>query len=966
MPDRLLSEDFVGRSAELAAFERAIVDARKGLPSMVLVGGDAGIGKTTILSEVAHRADVPLYLGRSTHIGGDAIPLAPLADLLRQVRRRRPELLTDAPDLASLRTWFSPVSVAVDLSGSRQGGLFVAVLELIAHLSAEYVVVVGFEDLHWADAVTWELFEYLSRNLIDERVVLVGTYRANEVAARPSQRRRLAELIRLPAARRIQLEGLGREDVEARVTAMLGKPAPHALIEQVVARGQGNPFFTRELVMAHLAGETIPMVLSDLISEEIAALDSNARQLVGVVATIGRETGHQMLAAVVDITDVEVEVATRTLIDARLLVVDNDAYRFRHPLLGEVAYADLLPPQRARFHHAVAVALREQSVDVLSRVDRAGELAFHLDRAGDSEGAFIALLAAADAAETVAPGAAFAHLERAFELWDTVGEHAHTQSRSDRLWQAAEVASSTVGNARAVELARAAFEIGPPPLGAAWGHERLGRYLWSSGKLDASRVEFELAADLLSDDDGADAALVFAGLGQAAMMAADHTTAERWSNRALQLVPASADNPAAWAMAQRVLGIVRSDQGDPDEAVELCVQSVAAANSAHARGLANLYLCVALMDAGRYQSAVNAALDAVADGHLTGLDQGFGCYFDSLAAEALVRLGRWPEAAANIARHPADTTLPVGLLRLARAQAMLAARLGETDRALGRLAEACALPIDGWHQFVVDATTADVHLALGNWDEAARAAERGWESAGTTATLWAARFAMFSVAATVERTLDQIARREQVNIPATVSHMQARIDAVRTAAALGAHDVQRDTAAHLAHATASLTRLAASDVDAWAVAAGRWADLGDRWATATALLREAEAAASAGSAGSADRAASSLREAHSIASELRAAPLLAEIDAVSRRTRVSVDAPTRVTIDETSAHTLGLTAREAEVLTLVAAGRTNRQIGDELYVSDKTASVHVSNILRKLGVNSRVDAAAVAQRLGMA
>lgn len=135
------------------------------------------------------------------------------------------------------------------------------------------------------------------------------------------------------------------------------------------------------------------------------------------------------------------------------------------------------------------------------------------------------------------------------------------------------------------------------------------------------------------------------------------------------------------------------------------------------------------------------------------------------------------------------------------------------------------------------------------------------------------------------------------------------------------------------------------------------------WATATTLLREAEAAALAGSA---DRAASSLRRAHSVASQLGAAPLLAEIDAVSRRTRISVEVPTRLTLDESSAHSLGLTPREAEVLTLVAAGRTNRQIGDELFVSDKTASVHVSNILRKLGVNSRVDAAAVAQRLGIA
>ncbi|MGH9133324.1 MAG: helix-turn-helix domain-containing protein, partial [Ilumatobacteraceae bacterium] len=384
---------------------------------------------------------------------------------------------------------------------------------------------------------------------------------------------------------------------------------------------------------------------------------------------------------------------------------------------------------------------------------------------------------------------------------------------------------------------------------------------------------------------------------------------------------------------------------------------------AQGRALATLYLSVALVDAGRYQDAINTALDAMAEAQLTGLDQGFGCYFDSLAAESLIRLGRWAEASATIARHPVANTLPVGLLRLARAHAMLAARLGETDRALSRLAEASGLPVDGWHQSVLDETVADVHLALGNWDDAAQAAERGWESTRTISPLWAARFAMLAVAATVERTLDQRARREPVDLAGTVSRMQERIDAVRSFAGRGVPSPQRDTAAHLAHAVASVTRLGVSDADAWAEAAARWTDLGDRWATATALLREAEAAALSGSA---DRAASSLQQAHSIASQLGAAPLLSDIDAVSRRTRVSVEAPARVVIDEASAHTLGLTPREAEVLALVGAGRTNRQIGDALYVSDKTASVHVSNILRKLGVNSRVDAAAVAQRLGIA
>ncbi len=246
---------------------------------------------------------------------------------------------------------------------------------------------VGFEDLHWADTETWDLFEYLARNLIDERVVLVGTYRANEVSANPSQRRRLAELTRLPAARRINLEGLDRDEVAARVAALIGKPAPIALVDQVLARGQGNPFFTRELVAAHLAGETIPMVLSDLISADIADLDDGARQVLGAIAAIGRETSHELLAAVVALTESEVETAVRTAIDARLLVVDSDTYRFRHPLLSEVVYADLLPPQRLRLHRRIAEALQQHPADVLRRADRAGELAFHLDRAGNSEGA---------------------------------------------------------------------------------------------------------------------------------------------------------------------------------------------------------------------------------------------------------------------------------------------------------------------------------------------------------------------------------------------------------------------------------------------------------------------------------------------------------------------------------------------------------------------------------------------------
>ncbi len=960
MRDRSPRQDFVGRRAELSLFERAVLDARGGLPSVLLVGGEAGIGKTTIVAEGAAQAGVALHLGRPTHFGGDTIPLAPLADLLRQVRRSAPDLLIDTPGLAPLSHWFNAATVATEQQeAAPPGALLSAVLELVTSLAGHDAVVVGFEDLHWADAVTWDLFEYLARNLIDEHVVLVGTYRSNEIAVHPSQRRRLAELSRLPGAHRVELQGLDRDEV----TALIGASAPQALVDQILARGQGNPFFTRELVAAHQAGETIPLVLSDLISAEISGLDDPARQVLEAVAAVGGETSHQLLSAIAALTEPEIDLALRTMTDAQLLVVANDGYRFRHPLLSEVVYADLLPPQRFRLHARIAQALQHQSPELLTRPDRAGELAFHLDRSGDHAAAFVALLAAADAAETAAPAAALGHLERAFELWDAAGDHAAVADRGERLWQAADLATNTVGNQRAVELARAAFALGPPHLGPAWGHERLGRYLWFGGQLEESRVEFALAAELLSGDDGPDAAAVFAGLAQAALIAGDYGAAQAWCEKVFGLVPTPEGNQAAWVRARRVLGIVRSNQGDPDSAVELCRESVATATDAQAHALATVYLALALLDAGHYQEAVNTTLDAVAEGRLTGLDQGFGCYLDSLAAEALTRLGRWPAAASILARQPVPNTFPVGLLRLALARAMLAARRGDSDLALGQLAEAEAQPVDGWHRSVLEATAADVHLAFRNWGDAALAAERGWEATRTTSLLWATRFAMRSVVATVEQTLDDQAHRRPLDLPGTITQLEERLDASRSLAHRPRAASQLDVAAHLAHATASLTRLTGSAPDAWAVAATHWTDLGDRWMAATARLGEAEAAARHGSA---DRAAVALRHAHSTAAELGAAPLLVEIDAVSRRTRISLDVPTRVAVDAGTADGLGLTPREAEVLSLLAAGRTNRQIGEELFVSDKTASVHVSNILRKLGVNSRVDAAAVAQRLHIA
>ena len=377
--------------------------------------------------------------------------------------------------------------------------------------------------------------------------------------------------------------------------------------------------------------------------------------------------------------------------------------------------------------------------------------------------------------------------------------------------------------------------------------------------------------------------------------------------------------------------------------------------------LALLYLGVALLDAGAYQEAVNEMLDAGAEPRLTGLDRSFGGYLDGLAAEALIRLGRWPEADTILDHSEGTEAFPLGELRLAIAGAILASRRGDRDRAHALLAEAEARPVDPLHRWFLDRAAAESRLALGEWAEAAGLAERALSGAPTA--LWEARFVMYGTVAEVELALDARARREPLDPDATAARLRERIAAARDAAKAGQGTEEApDSAAHLAHAAATVTRLHDSDPEAWAEAARRWVHLGDPYWLSTARVREAEAAAARGETA---RAAEALREAHRLGASLPSEPLLADIEAVSRRTRLSVEAPVARVLESSAIDQLGLTAREAEVLSLVAAGQTNRQIGEALFVSEKTASVHVSNILRKLGVSSRVDAAAVAQRLGV-
>jgi DNA-binding NarL/FixJ family response regulator len=942
----------VGRDDELAVFERLVARAAEGQPGVVLVSGDPGIGKSTLLFEAARLTGAQLYLGCCVHVGGDVIPLAPLVDLIRQVQR--------ASDVGRLHSLESLGELATSGAG-RVGDFRTLALELVGELGVDGPVIVGFDDLHWGDPATWDLFEYLARNLVDERVVLVGAYRTDEVGRDPGMRRRTAELRRVGGVERVTLAGLERNAVAVHAAAVLGIPPPPALVDDLVRRGEGNPFFTEELVAAHLAGEAIPALLSDLLGADIASLDPAGRHVLAALATVGRETDPALLAAVVELDEPTTEAAVRAAIDARLLVVDTatDAYRLRHPLIGEVAYDTALPTERRRLHRAVAAALQSHPRLRLTGTDAAGELAFHFDRAGDEAAAFEALFAAADSAELIAPATCLAHLERIFELWKRHATPEHQPQLVPRVWQAADLASATGHNERAVALARRALALGDPPEGRAWAYERLARFQWSSGLMEESAEMYAHAAAILDtapQQNAAGASLTFGGLAQAELMFCRFDRAEHWARRALET--AEAHDTASRSAGLRVLGVVETLAGQFELGLEHCRAAVDDKLTPHRWALANAMLAMILLDVGQTEEGLGVALDGAAMSQRAGFETSFGTFHAGVAARCLVRLGRWDEADNVLAAVSSLESTPIGAIQLDAAAAPLAARRGRLEAA--DLAERLRRhPADPFSDAIIDAALVDVHLAAKQWDTAVNIAFRALRPRPNTAPRFVVRFTAGLVVGTVERTMDQLAHQEPVDVDAILLDLGRRMDVARADPSAA----NPAAAADIAIAEAMITHIRDSDASAFAQAAVAAERIGDAWLAAFARLQEADAAVNAGAAA---QAVDALRAAYDTATALGAEPLVGDIEALARRARISLDAPVVPVLGPSDAVRLGLTSRETEVLGLLAAGKTNREIGAELYISEKTASVHVSNILRKLGVSSRVDAAAIAQRVGVA
>ena len=440
MRTRVTSSHFVGRIGELAELELALREAAAECPVVVLLGGESGVGKTRLVREFERRSEEGEALvlrGEAVEEADGELPYAPLIGALRPlVRARHPALAAlgrgSRAQLAALLPGLDEDAAASDgTDPSAQVRLFEGLLELLALLSEESPVVLVLEDLHWADRSTRTFVDFLARSLRGERVVLVLTYRTDELHRRHPLRTLLPELDRIDRARRIQLAAVRSPGAGRGAHRHPRRAAERQAGRAPVDRSEGNPLYTEELLAAGLDGRgAAPQSLRDAFMLRIERLSADARSAARVIAA-GRSLDEPMIA---EVSGIEPRRPPRGAAGGRGRAgargLRSGRFGFRHALLREALYDDLLPGERSELHLALARAFEDRADDENDRgVELASAIARHYATAGDQPAALRATVPAALAAREVhAYGDAADLAERALELWPRVP----TRTRSTR------------------------------------------------------------------------------------------------------------------------------------------------------------------------------------------------------------------------------------------------------------------------------------------------------------------------------------------------------------------------------------------------------------------------------------------------------------------------------------------------------------------------------------------------------
>jgi DNA-binding CsgD family transcriptional regulator/tetratricopeptide (TPR) repeat protein len=982
VPTRVTSSRFIGRSRELAELEAALADASAGRPSLAFIAGESGVGKTRLLQELergALAAEARVVSGECVSLGDDELPYAPIVAALRSLTRDGDPVLDELgpatrAGLASLLPELAPATAppVMDRNEPAQSRVFEALLTLLDLLGRHEPVLLAIEDLHWADASTRAFLSFLARSLRSERVLLVASYRPDELHRRHPLRPLLAELERGPRARRIELVPLTRSELAEQLEDILGAAPDDGRVARMYARSEGNPLFTEELLAAGLDGRgELPPTLRDALMVRIEALPQDAQEVLRVISA-GRSLDHALLAEASGLESGALREALREAAAGHVIAADDEGnYAFRHALLREVVHDDLLPGEHTELHLALARALEHRMQAQGGSARLAAGIAHHYLSAGDQPAAFAAAVRAADKADEVhAHGEAASLYERALQLWSRVPdpEALAGVDHATLLCRAAGAHNDKPRAEALYESALSEIDETAEPHRAADLLESLANVRWGLGAAERSLATLERGLALLPDEEdcSAERALLLGLRAKFLMLRGRHRSAVEAAREALEAAEAAGE-PAARSRALNAMGTSLMALGDVDrgagklrEALELAVAN----GCLPEMRAAYINLADLLHQRGRSDEGRAVAHEGAERTTGTG---GYSAWVSSVEAEIALDTGDWTFAE----RHLPDPGPVTGttFVNFALRHAELALGHGDSARARALLddVDAAAVNIDE-PQFlgVMGALRAELERRAGDLD-AARAAIRRALDRIETCTDDVVRLArVAAVGVVVEADAAQRACDLGDDEERRRALMEAEFHLGRTGAA--AEDGGPVEDAWLLSAEAEHARANGNaDPALHETAARAWEEVLRPYPAALMRWRAGEAHVAAGER---EAAAAALERAHEVASTLGAGWLRDEIEGLAARARLVLSgsdatAAEPVVAPAADKDPFGLTPRERQVLVLVAEGRTNREIGDSLFMAEKTASVHVSRILAKLDVRSRTEAAAVAHRLGL-
>ena len=911
----------VGRDAERARLRALVADAAE-CSTAVLVWGEAGIGKTRLVEDLATAAadgGFRVFRGGSSPLSRD-VPYAPIQAALAG-------LGTASNRTASNRTeWYARLDAALGEPGPAAGTLVVV------------------EDMHWADAASLGYLAHLTRNLPPAGLVLAMTFR--DEGADDLHGSWLAEQLRCPGVAGVHLGAL-QPDETVELVRRLAPQVPHPRARELHDRSGGNPYLATELALVHPDGE-VTGTLSHVLRLRLRDVGPLATRAVAAAGAISRPTTDAELAAAVGD-----EVAVRTAHEEGLLEAvpgEPGRCRARHPVVAELAYASLLPEDRRALHARLAVGL-EPALRADAAAADVAEVAEHHRRAAHAEDTLVWAVRAAEAAEREC---AFAEAGRwysvAVESWLAAPAVTGLVPARERLVEAAGRNFGVAGRHEAVIEVLGRFLDAPdeqrPDAGAAllvhrsWARFVRGDTEGARQDLDRAGVEAARAGDAsLEADVYAQQAMIEGtcsrwDVAEGAASEADRLGRESGNRRAQGRAATVLGTAALFVHGQvdRGLALLRRgldiawELAEPDDfsLAAVCLQSY--------------YLDTGdVRSAGSVSTWLRHRLRLLApEGHwMDGMLRGNQMH-------ALLETGEWDRALAVGSETPDE----IGFAEMELA--LVHGLRGDVEEARAGLERCADLDRRDQPQFFVAFHEVETQLAL---------LENDPHRALRAALLASEAYQDIPDVIGESGPLLLAGLRAAVLVPDEDAF--ERLMDTLGAAALSSH--RSEPIALQAAAERSLLRSSGDAASRWRECVAAWESLGRPYEAAFARVRVAEALLRG--RGGRPGATESLAAALATALELGAVPLRDEVTALARTARLRVEtAPAQ---ERARPAAPGLTDREHQVLALVAQGRTNREIGESLFMSPKTASVHVTHVLQKLGVSTRVQAATVAATHGL-